>query len=37
VLIVNDSGTHDLGKEEFAQRRWALADTMARISMTRAA
>lgn len=37
VLIVNDAGTHDLGKEEFAQQVWAVAETMQRASVTRAA
>lgn len=37
VLIVNDSGTHDLGKQDFAQRVWALAETMNPTSVTRAA
>jgi len=37
VLIVNDSGTHDLGNQDFAQQVWKLADTMARVPATRAA
>lgn len=37
VLIVNDSGTHDLGKGDFAQRVWALAKTMQPSALTRAA
>lgn len=37
VLIVNDTGTHDLGKEGFAQRVWSLANTMQRSAVARAA
>lgn len=37
VLIVNDSGTHDLGKDSFAQRVWSLASSMQRTAVTRAA